>query len=149
MNVSRKCQYALRAVFELAKRHGEGPTTIGTVAEAQAIPVRFLELILAELRSGGFVESRRGVRGGYLLSSRPTSLTAGEIIQFIDGPVAPVPCVSREDDRDCPLRGRCAFLDMWRRAGDAMAEVYDQTTFADLIEQEASHQGPYVADYCI
>lgn len=59
MNVSQKCQYALRAVFELAKRRGEGPTTVADIAKAQAIPAKFLELILGQLRQGGFTESRR------------------------------------------------------------------------------------------
>ncbi|KKL10688.1 hypothetical protein LCGC14_2553300, partial [marine sediment metagenome] len=103
MNVSQKCQYALRAVFELAKRQGRGPTTISDVAEAQAIPPRFLELILGQLRQGGFVDSRRGPRGGYLLPVTSPALTIGQIIEFIDGPIAPVRCVVGGPDVDCPL----------------------------------------------
>lgn len=72
MSVSQKCQYALRAVFELARRRGEKPTSIREIAEAQAIPAKFLELILTQLRKGGLVESRRGIHGGYLLAVWPT-----------------------------------------------------------------------------
>ncbi|NQU74935.1 MAG: RrF2 family transcriptional regulator [Planctomycetes bacterium] len=148
MNVSQKCQYALRAVFELAKRYGGGPTTIDQIAKVQAIPPKFLELILAQLRQGGFVESRRGVHGGYLLTAAPARLAVGEIIRFIDGPIAPVRCVTDAKGPDCPLYGNCAFMGMWTRARDAVAGVYDTTTLQDLIDQ---HQATtkYVGTYCI
>ncbi len=149
MSVSQKCQYGLRAIFELAKRRGNRPTSVGQIAEVQAIPPRFLELILGELRRGGFVESRRGVHGGYLLAMDPAKLYVGQIIQFIDGPVAPVRCVAGNEESDCPLYGKCAFMGMWSRARDAVAEVYDQTSFEDLIEEEAAAAEKYVARYCI
>ena len=149
MSVSQKCQYALRAVFELAKHRGNGPVTVAQIAQAQAIPARFLELILGELRRGGFVHSRRGVHGGYLLPVGPEDLYVGQIIRFIDGPVAPVRCVAGDKDNDCPLYGSCAFVSMWSRARDAVAEVYDQTSFRDLIEEEAAAAANYVASYCI
>ena len=149
MRVSQKCQYALRAVFELARRHGEGPTSIREIASAQAIPPRFLELILAELRKGGFVQSRRGVHGGYFLARLPRAVSAGEIIRFIDGPVAPVRCVGDRRGADCPLYGECAFMGMWTRARDAVAEVYDTTTFQDLIDAEQTSPAGYATAYCI
>ena len=149
MSVSQKCQYGLRAVFELAKRRGRGSTSVSQIAEVQAIPARFLELILGQLRQGGFVESRRGVHGGYLLAADPARLYVGQIIRFIDGPVAPVNCVIANKESDCPLRGNCVFVSMWGRARDAVAEVYDQTSFQDLIEEEAAAAEEYVAGYCI
>ena len=90
MQLSQKCQYAIRAVFQLAKEHGGGPIKIADVAEAQAIPPRFLELILGELKQGGFTESRRGKRGGYLLARPPAQITVGDIIRFVEGPLGPV-----------------------------------------------------------
>ena len=149
MSMSQKCQYALRAVFDLAKRHGSGPTTVGEIAEAQAIPPRFLELILGQLRQGGFVESRRGVHGGYLLAVPPKSLVVGEIIRFIEGQVAPVRCVAAGIETDCPLYGHCAFIDMWSRACDAATKVYDTTTFQDLIDKEPASADRYVGSYSI
>ena len=149
MSVSQKCQYALRAILELAKRDGQGPTSIAEIAEAQAIPPRFGELIVGQLRQGGFVESRRGQHGGYLLSVSASTLTVGEIIRFVDGPVAPVRCVASDNDADCPLYGKCAFMGMWRRAGEAVARVYDETSFQDLIDQEARAARQYVPSYCI
>ena len=149
MSVSQKCQYALRAVFELGKRSDGQPTPVSTIAEVQAIPGRFLELILRQLRNGGFVESRRGVQGGYLLAVSPRTLSVGDVIRFVDGPIAPVRCVLGGKDVDCPLREKCAFMGMWRKARDAVAEVYDETTFQDLIDEELASADKYVAHYCI
>jgi len=148
MTVSQKCQYALRAVFELAKRSGAGPTSIGEIAAKQAIPRRFLELILNELRQGGFVESRRGVQGGYLLALAPADLSVGEIIRFVDGPLAPARCVG-DEDCDCPMLGNCAFMDLWKRARDAVSEVYDNTTFEDLLETERAGAEKGAPNYSI
>ena len=149
MSVSQKCQYGLRAVFELAKRRGNGPTTVSQIAEVQAIPPRFLELILGQLRQGGFVESRRGVHGGYLLTADPAELCVGEIIQFMDGPIAPVRCIAGDKESSCALLGNCAFMSMWCRARDAVAEVYDKTSFQNLIDEETVAVEKYVASYCI
>lgn len=149
MNISQKCQYALRALFELAKRQGEGPVSVKTIAKNQAIPVRFLELILRELRQGGLVESRRGVEGGYLLVPRPANLTVGEIIRMVDGPLDPVKCLGAGGTEECPLLGKCAFLGLWDRARQALAEVYDSTNFEGLLEEERRIAGSTSLDYCI
>ena len=149
MNVSQKCQYALRAMFELARRCGWGPVRACEIAQVQAIPGKFLELILAQLRGGGFVESRRGRGGGYLLVGRPEDLAVGRIIRFIDGPVAPVRCVAGNGNSNCPLHARCAFMGMWSRARDAVAGVYDNTTFRDLIDADQAADGLHAPTYCI
>jgi Rrf2 family protein len=149
MNVSQKCQYALRGIYELAVRYGRGVVRIGEIATAQAIPPRFLELILNQLRQGGFVESRRGVQGGYMLAVSPEELTVGEIIRFIDGPLAPVKCVAGEESAECPLYGSCAFLELWQRARDAVAEVYDSMTFKDLVDRQRASAQKHAANYCI
>ena len=151
MSVSQKCQYALRALFELAKRDTEQPTAMTQIAQAQAIPPKFLELILSELRQGGFVESQRGRGGGYILRSKPDELTVGTIIRFVDGPVAPVKCIAGDSPSDttCALFGNCAFVDMWSRARDAVASVYDNTTFQDLIDNERLGAEAKANMYCI
>ena len=149
MGVSQKCQYALRSVLELARRHGNGPVSIREIARAQAIPPKFLELILAQLRKGGFVVSRRGVHGGYSLTAAPRGISAGQIIRFIDGSLAPVRCVGDPQGTDCPLHGDCAFLGMWTRSRDAVAEVYDSTSFQDLIDDHMTAASQHVASYCI
>ena len=138
MNVSQKCQYALRALFELSRRPGNSPVRSSDIAQSQAIPPRFLELILGELKQGGFVESRRGARGGYLLLGQPDGVTVGEVIRFVDGPIAPVRCVTEAEQADCPLLAGCALIGMWRRARDAVNHVFDNTTFQDLLDEELS-----------
>ncbi len=134
--VSQKCQYAIRAMFELAKQHGNGPVKISAIAEAQAIPIRFLEVILNQLRQGGFVRSRRGAEGGYLLIRQPAQITIGEIIQFVEGSQVPVACMTGKDAQRCSLRGNCVFLGMWERVAKASSDIYDRTSLKDLIEDE-------------
>ncbi|MFW6107147.1 MAG: RrF2 family transcriptional regulator [bacterium] len=149
MLISQKCQYALRALFELAKRRGQGPVRIADIAQAQAIPPRFLEVILGQLKQAGFVRSRRGNRGGYELDRPPESLAVGEVIRFVEGPIAPVVCAADKSRSACPLYGDCVFLPMWERVKGAISEVYDHTTFQDLVEQEARKGEEYVPSYTI
>ena len=134
MLISQKCQYALRAVFELARRHGQGPVRIADIAEAQNIPPRFLEVILGQLKRGGLAVSQRGARGGYLLSRSPEELTLGEVIRFVGGPVGPVTCAGG-DTTCCRFHGECVFLPVWERVHDAMSVIYDTTTFQHLVEE--------------
>ncbi len=147
MNLSQKCQYALRGLFELARKAGQGPVPISEIAQAQAIPNRFLELILAELKQAGYVESRRGVHGGYMLARDPGEVTVGEVIRFVDGPLNPVKCLGEGGSRECPLYGRCAFLGLWERASRAVADVYDSTTLKELVDE--NHSASETPDYCI
>ena len=147
--LSQKCQYALRTVFELARRLGQGPTSVSDIAERQAIPPRFLELIVKELRQAGVVRSRRGVRGGYTLSIEPGQLTIGQIICLFEGPVGPVDGTDCGGQRFCPLQGTCVFAETWRQARVAMSGVYDTTTFQDLLDRQAARDRSDVTDYSI
>ena len=136
MQVSQKSQYTLRALFELAKRQGTEPVTVAEIADAQAIPARFLELILQGLRGDGMVASRRGNKGGYVLAVSPETTTVGDVIRAVDGSLAPVKCVVGRSDKHCRLKNRCAFMGVWHRAQKALEEVYDNTTLQDLIDDE-------------
>jgi len=147
MSLSHKCLYALRALFELARRRRSGCVSVAQIAEAQAIPPRFLELILAELKQAGYVLSRRGAQGGYQLAVLPEEIPVGDVIRLIEGPMNPVDCMADPADANCPLQGRCAFLDLWRRAREAVETIYDQTTLADLLQQDQSAK--QVLNYCI
>ena len=149
MSLSQKCQYSLRAIFELARHYGEGPVKIADIAAKQAIPTRFLEVILNQLKQGGFVESKRGSMGGYVLSRLPEALTVGEIIKYVEGPLSPVQCTTCVSDDQCPLYDDCAFLPMWEKATEALSEVYDKTTFEKLVEEERKRLKQYIPDYCI
>lgn len=147
MNLSQKCQYALRAVFELAMRHGQGPVPVGLIAEQQQIPPRFLELILVQLKQAGYIESRRGVQGGYSLSLPPKDISVGDVIRTIEGPLVPVKD-QRRSRRQNPA-GSLAFMRLWQQAEKAVADVYDTTSFQDLVDQELAAQSQYTADFSI
>jgi Rrf2 family transcriptional regulator, cysteine metabolism repressor len=136
MHISQKCQYTLRALFELAKRYGGEPASAAEIAEVQFIPPRFLELILQGLKDSREVQSRRGNNGGYVLAVSPKSISVGDIIRAVDGSFAPVTCVSSKGRSQCSMKGRCAFIDVWQRAYHAVEQVYDSTTLQDLIDNE-------------
>ncbi|MFU2210758.1 RrF2 family transcriptional regulator [Solidesulfovibrio sp. C21] len=136
MPVTQKCQYALRALFELARRKGDGPIPAGGIAERQAIPKRFLEVILHQLRQGGFVDAQRGKEGGFYLARPAETVTVGEVIRFMDGPISPVDCHRERPGHDCPLRGGCVFREMWEEARAALEKVYDARTLRDLLEED-------------
>jgi len=139
MAISQKCFYAIRAVFELALAPAGTTVKIGEIAERQGIPAKFLEAILNQMKGGGFVESRRGAEGGYLLSRSARSLSLGEIIRFVEGPLHPVPGSSRDAALDR------IFSPVFAAAERALADVYDGVTFQDLVDR--SRQTP--ADYSI
>lgn len=146
MSVSLKCQYALRALFELARRKDLGLIRLQDVAEIQAIPQSFLENILSQLRQGGFVESRRGKQGGFTLARPASSITVAEIIRCIDGPVYSVDCAGENPVHKCPLKGHCVFLPLWEEAKQALERVYSEKSLHDLLQEQ---QKLDMHDYCI
>ncbi len=150
MFVTQKCQYAIRAIFEIAKRESDRPVTSAVIARAQAIPPRFLEAILNELKQARFVRSRKGRKGGYSLNCSPASLSVGDIVRFIQGEIGPVDCVTDNvGKKKCPLHGGCVFLPMWEKAGKAISNVYNNVTIKDLVEQDKERSQKYVPYYNI
>jgi Rrf2 family protein len=136
MLITKKNQYALRAVFELAKQRGKGPIKISHIAETQAIPERFLEVILGQLKKSGFVQSKRGYHGGYVLLVPPDELTVGALMRFLQRDAASEMCMAPIPDNSCPFHSNCAFFPMWRQVKDAMFEVYDETSIQDLLNHD-------------
>jgi Rrf2 family protein len=149
MFISQKCYYGIRALFELAGERGSSQRSVADIATAQAIPRRFLETILAELRRAGLVDARRGANGGYSLAHAPDRVTVGDIVRVLQGPLDAVSCDPGPAGHACPLAGSCAFLPLWARVEAAISEVLDETTFADLAEEQARRKNRYVADYMI
>lgn len=127
-----KGEYALEAIFDLASQPSGEPVKIAGIAKRQKIPQKFLELILASLKQGGFVQSRRGAEGGYLLARTAESLTVGEVLRFIEGPH-----VSKGRPH---RRGETPFTIMWRQVDEAVSSVVDKTSFADLVRQWSERQ---------
>ncbi|HWB97460.1 MAG TPA: Rrf2 family transcriptional regulator [Bryobacteraceae bacterium] len=139
MNISVKGEYALQALYDLASQNAGDPVKIAEIARRQKIPQKFLELILAALKQGGFVESRRGAEGGYLLARGADQITIGEVLRFIEGR-QPGKSRSRRKE-DTP------FTEMWERVDRAVSDVVDQTTFADLQREWAEKHSKFVPNW--
>lgn len=139
MATSVKGEYALQAILDLAGQRPGEPVRIADIASRQKIPQKFLELILASLKQGGFVESRRGAEGGYLLARPPESLTVGEVIRHIDGAAQ-----ARGRSR---RKQETPFTEMWNQVENAVNGVIDRTTFADLLRQWQEKQNRYVMNW--
>ncbi len=135
MLITQKHKYALRAIFELAK-HRNGHTKLADIADAQAIPRRFLEVIMAQLKRKGLVVSKRGFYGGYALCLTPRQITVGVIFRLIDNRSRPNRCDACIAREGCPLFENCPFRPMWDRVCRAIYAVYDETTIQDLIDNE-------------
>ena len=132
----KKNQYALRAIFELAKYQGQGPKKISEIAEVQSIPLRFLEVILSQLKGSGLVDSKRGFYGGYYLTRSPDKISVGDVLRFMDKPSNSDHCSACVSKSNCPLSGNCAFASMWNQVNDAIFEIYDGTSIQDLLNNE-------------
>jgi Rrf2 family protein len=132
----KKNQYALRAIFELAKHMDQGPIKISDIAAAQSIPLRFLEVILNQLKGSGIVDSKRGFYGGYFLVKPPDKVSVGDVLRFLHGEQTSKDCIACVSKTSCPFDGRCAFSSMWKRVKQAAFNIYDQTSFQDLIDLE-------------
>jgi Rrf2 family protein len=139
--ISQKAKYALRALLVLCRaQEGGTPQMISEIARSQAIPKKFLEQILLELKRHGVVVSRRGRLGGYVLLRSPDNVTFGEILRLIDGPIAPLPCLSKIAYRrcaDCADEGTCEIRHVFARVAEATREVLDRTTLADAVKGKA------------
>jgi Rrf2 family cysteine metabolism transcriptional repressor len=144
--ISRKSKYALRAIFELSLRNSEKPVKIHEIAASQGIPQRFLETILAELKHAGFLESRRGNDGGYILAKSSDNITVGEVISFLEGDLSDSNLKSKDD---LTRVGNSAFKNLWDEVSAAVSEVYNKTSFADLVRFELDYRIRYVPNYAI
>ena len=149
MSVSSKCYYALRAIYALAEHNSPEPLKIAEIADREQIPIRFLEVILGQLTGGGFVASRRGAEGGYRLARPADRITVGEVMRYVDGPIAPVDCVSQTRPKECEFHGDCHFFGFWGRMRQAISDVVDRTTFADLVRENQQRRRGYVGEWTI
>ncbi len=136
MFLTQRNQYALRAIVELARRVGTGPVKVSEIAKAQAIPLRFLEVILGQLKGSGLVDAKRGYYGGYFLLRQPEDITVGSIIRFLQGDPDLKECQSCISKMQCPFEKDCAFASLWTRVNEAVFTIFDETTIKDLVPHE-------------
>lgn len=137
MKLSKKSEYGLRALLELTLAHGQSTLQRQDIVARQHIPIEFLEQILLTLKRAGFIASRRGINGGYTLIKQPSDITLGQVIRTLDGPLAPISCVSKtayQKCRDCPYanKAHCPVQDVMGTVRDAIAGILDHYTLADF-----------------
>jgi Rrf2 family protein len=123
-------------MLALGQRHREGPILISVLAEEQSIPLKFLEVILLDLKGKGLLESKVGRKGGYRLSRPPSTITIGSIIRVLEGPLAPLPCASETAFKacdECPDVENCGTRIIMRQVRDAISGILDKTTLTDLV----------------
>lgn len=134
MRLTYKGDYALKALLDLATHYEYGLSTIHDIAKRIHAPVKFLEQVLLDLKKGGFVESRRGNVGGYLLSRHPGKIVLGDVVRFIDGPTEPIACVE-SDYSGCTDIYKCIFRKIWQDVAKATLGIIDNITFEDLVNK--------------
>ncbi|HID86274.1 MAG TPA: Rrf2 family transcriptional regulator [Anaerolineae bacterium] len=135
MRISTRGAYGLRAMIELAQRYGQGPVPLAEVAQTEGISLSYLEQIIAPLRKAGLVESKRGAYGGYALARDPSTITVGQIVRALEGPITPYPCASEGEDFTCEREASCTARLLWQRMRDSIAAVLDSTTLEELVPQ--------------
>jgi Rrf2 family protein len=132
MRVSKKADYALRAIFTLVEHFGGAPIPIRELARRNDVPKRFLEQIMLELKSRGWVDSTAGIRGGYALAKNPSQITMGEVLRHFDGVSAPSECVSVDGYRRCSQEPVCRFRRVFLEARNYVAGIMEKATLADV-----------------
>ena len=139
MKITYKGDYALKAVLDLALHYNGEPVTISDIGKRIDAPIKFLEQVLLDLKKGGFVESRRGKIGGYLLAKYPSEITVGDVVRFIEGSIEPISCV-KEGYADCTDIRKCVFRHIWQKVSRVTADIVDEITFEDLVTQVSAGQ---------
>jgi Rrf2 family protein len=151
MMFSTKAEYGVRVMVELARRAGEGraggdPISLAEIAEHDGLPLAYLEHLVARLRKAGLVDSRRGSRGGYMLARSPVEITMAEVVEALEGSIAPIECISEASDgtivcsRESDPGHVCPTKLLWTKVRFAIVRTLQETTLADLV------LGPTLAD---
>ena len=152
--LSKKTKYGLQALQILGADHGQGPMLISDLAERGRIPKKFLEYILLQLKNAGLLQSRKGKGGGYELAKPPAEISIGQVVRILEGPLAPVPCVSVMAYRrctECDDEASCGIRLVMKDVRDAIADILDNTSLQEMLKRShdarRSQQG--VVDYQI
>ena len=133
LQVSQRAHYGLRAMTELAKAYGDRTLSLAEIADAEHLPVGYLEQLAMPLRRAGLIEGTRGAHGGYRLSRAPATMTVGDVVRALEGEVVPVECLSLDYLAGmCARETACLSRPMWQRIKDSIDQVLDTMTLADL-----------------
>ena len=141
MNVTTKGRYALRVMMDLAQHPEDGFISLKTVAERQDISMKYLEMIVGQLKREELVESSRGKEGGYRLSREPAAYSVGEILRCLEDNLAPVACI-RDGEIQCDKASACVTIPMWKELDEITSRYLDSVTLEDLLTGERWNQRP-------
>ncbi len=141
MKLSTKGRYGLRAMIEMAAHKDSGPMATHEIARLQNLSERYLEQLLIPLKQAGLVKSIRGSQGGYVLGRDPETITVGDIIRVMEGPIAPVDCVNENNPEACDRSGTCVTRPIWTQVRDAITQVLDSYSLMDLVEEARKRPG--------
>ena len=138
MRLSRRSEYGIRALVDLVRQPETTPVALATLAKRNRLPPKFLEQIMSTLKHGGIVRTTLGAHGGYAMAADPSSITIGRVIRLLDGALAPLPCVSLRyyAPCSCPQEATCSLRDVMLDVRDAMLEILDNETLAELATRE-------------
>jgi Rrf2 family protein len=143
MMFSTKAEYGVRVMVELARRGGAQPVALAEIAEHEGLPLAYLEHLVARLRRAGLIESRRGAHGGYLLAREPEQITMAEVVEALEGRIAPIECITSAPDgtlrcsRESDSEHICTTKILWTRVRGAIVTTLRETTLAELIPTKA------------
>ena len=141
MKLSTRTRYAMRAVLELAENFGKGPLQTRVIAKNQDISVKYLEQIMASLKSVGLIRSQRGAKGGYILANPPEKIKLNDVFDVFEGPVVTVECVA--DDKYCKRSQDCVARHVWAKVQEAVRNVLESMTLQDIIENAKDKRSDY------
>ena len=133
-----KVDYGVRALVDLAQNFGAGPIQTSEIAGRQGVPEPYLDQLLTTLRKAGFVNSRRGPHGGYVLAMEPKDLNLGVIVSALEGHVVPIDCL--DGSLECNLAGHCAQQDIWREVEEVTQDLLYGTKLVDLVNVQSRHE---------
>lgn len=150
--ISNKTKYGLHALIYLSKQYNQGPVLIAEIARGDHIPKKFLEFILLELKNHGFLESKKGKGGGYQLAKHPKEIKLGQVIRILDGPLAPVSCVSQTAYRrckECKDEDTCGIRLVMKDVREAMANILDKTSLEEMVLKTINLNAERIVNYQI
>lgn len=142
MKISTRGRYGLRAMIDIAAYREQGPIATRTIAERQGISERYLEQLMVPLKRAGLIQGVRGPQGGYTLAKNPDQIKAGDVIRTLEGPLAPVDCVSEVNPNDCHRAGSCVTRRLWTQVRDSITEILDSYSLAELARDLDTRNNP-------
>lgn len=149
MKITFKGDYALKIILDLSLEYGGPLVQMKEIAKRQDIPKKFLEQIVVILKGAKYIRTVRGPKGGIALAKEPAKITLGEIIRLIEGPTAPIACVSTTGRGKCDFENRCVFREVFGEITSLINDVVDKTSFADMVERHLAMGRKRVMDFSI